>query len=132
MNGRPATETTTEFDTPTEPPFATVPARAQSYSDLSHAVSPPFSSASVSSRKRSIEHHEALADALSSILEYDDWQYTQEEELLDASHEDYEYGNIMARDRHIDQGLMHSDSINHNSSNHKRTWTPYSKVPIPR
>jgi len=130
MNGRPAIETITELETPTGPPVATVLARAQSYSDLSHAVPSNFPTAATSARKRSIGGDEKLDDALRSVLEYDDWQFTLEEELLDASHEDYEYVNNV--DRGISRVLMQPDSINHSSSNHKHIWTPSSKAPIPR
>lgn len=118
LNGHPAIGTTHEVDTPNGPPVASVPARAQSYSDLSHAVSCQVPNARLPARKTSVGRDEELDDALRSVMEYDDWQYTMEEELLDASHEDYEYENTLAWI--IYAVLMQVDSTNLNSSSRKR------------
>jgi len=53
-----------------------------------------------------------LDDSLKSVLDYDEWQHTLEDELLDACHEDYEYGQIDTDG--INGMLIQSDFMNYN------------------
>ena len=87
MTGPPVT-TIVEEGSFKGPPLATVPKRAQSYSNFVH----------------SLEHHEELNaiprklslgdsihddDSIAEVLAHGLLQYDLEDELLDASHEDY-------------------------------------------
>ena len=90
VNGRSAIETIHENEISIGPPVASVPTRAQSYSDLRNVVSQNLPATPGPARKSSIGSNKDLNDSLKSALEYDEWQHTLEDELLDASHEDYE------------------------------------------
>ena len=89
-SGRSTIETIHENEISVGPPVASVPYRAQSYSDLRNIGSQHLPATPGPARKSSIGSDKDLEDSLKSVLEYDEWQHTLEDELLDASHEDYE------------------------------------------
>lgn len=74
------------------PPSATIARRAQSYSDFHDAVVAHVRKERKSvKRKKSLDDRQEPEGVLQSAIDYATWSFDLEDELLDASHEEYQY-----------------------------------------
>ena len=73
------------------PPAATIARRAESYSDFHDAAVAQARKEKRVIKKRSLGGSHQVKSLLQSNLEHGAWQHDLQEELLDASHEEYQY-----------------------------------------